>query len=271
MKNKIKIFFAVLITGIVLFGGWWIWDNHKPKKLNLEVSSSYQPYKPYIYFDQKIFTTGFLKLPEEQRWGLPIPKIEGEPIYDSFIDSEIYPSWAKLVSGSNLKISDFSGKFCLFIGHRKAYLTNALIKENPNVEWLRNISLMHFGVFEIEQVIPVKDDSSLLSLDTPERLSEEFEITTTVKNSLPIELTDAVLKIKLYPAGSYMIVGGESYYDKTIQSKYNGREEKTFNFKIKSRFKENITHPIKISVYFSGYGIENGVIKPVYSSTTQSY
>ncbi len=243
--------------------------------------------QPYIFYGKRTFTVGSLYLPEESKFGTPIPKMKGEDIFRFYIKSDIYPVRVKIQEGKeDIEIGDLEENPFFFTGYVKSYFINNLIKENPDIEWLKSISLGILSVFEIEHMIPVEDNDSVLSVDMPDTLSDEFEISVTIKNVLQIPLVDTKLITKINPGSSTFIISDKdrtSYYDKTIEGKYEPGETKTHKIKFEKnsywRERENPTE-FEITVTFAGYGIEGdeeevlleaSKIKPLYSKEIRKY
>jgi len=243
--------------------------------------------QPYIFYGKRTFTVGSLYLPEESKFRTPIPKMKGEDIYRFYIKSDIYPVRVKMKDErEDIEVGDLAPLF-FFTGYVKFYFINDLIKENPEIEWLRTLSLADLSVFEIEHMIPLEDNNSVLSVNVPENFSDEFEISVTVRNVLQVPLVDTKLRVRIKPGRSFIISDRDrdSYYGKTIEGKYDAEETKTYKIKVKKRdsgYRGGTEEGTKfeISVTFAGYGIEGdeeevlleaNKIKPLYSKEIRKY
>lgn len=286
MKTKLdlkKSLIWIFTIGVVLIGAWWICSGCAAEQTESGVSEP-----PYIYDRERTFTVGFIEPIQEGSWETPIPKMEGEDIY-SFTIRDILGTYPKMQPGKgDIEPSDFEGEPFFFTGYVKSYDINRLIKENPDIEWLWYRSSF-ISCFEIEYMIPVEDNDSVLSLEAPEKLSDEFEVSVTVKNILPIELVDTTLNIAIM-YGPFRIVAIEpsdldttssSYYPRIIKGEYEAGEEKNYIVKIQSRNSGEINSTdFEISASFGGYAIEGDNdkvlleekdIQPLYSKEVRKY
>jgi len=256
--NKPLIF--IFTISFVLIGAWWICSGCAADQTERGV---FEP--PYFYESERAFTVGFIEPLQEGSWGTPIPKMEGEDIY-SFTIGDIFGTYAKMQPGKGeIEPANFVDKSFFFTGFTKSYFINNLIEENPDIEWLKRLSILTISCFEIEHMIPVEDNDSVLSLEASEKLSDEFEVSVTVKNILPIELADTTLSIAIM-YGPFRIVAIEpsdlettssSAYSRIIKSEYEAGEEKNYIVKIQSRNSGEINSPdFEISASFGGYAIE---------------
>ena len=287
MISKTKVLIGILALGVVLIGGCWIWSGCETKEVNRNIS---EVEHPYFCDGERKFAVGFIEPIEEGHLGSPIPRMQDDDIYHFIITSDVSGTFAKMMPGKGyIEPADFKGKPFFFTGYIKGYDILHLMEENPDIEWLRHRASAFISCFEIEQMIPVEDDDSALSLDAPETLSDEFVISVTVKNILPVELVDTTLSVAI-TYGPFRIVATEpsdlettssSYYSRIIKGKYNAGEEKNYKFKIQSRGFGDINKPdFGILVSFAGYGIEGDKdkvlleekeIKPLYSREVQKY
>lgn len=140
---------------------------------------------------------------------------------------------------------------------------------------MRNLSLPVLSVFEIEQILPIKNDDNVLSIHVPEKLSNEFEISVTIKNTLQKQLIDSTLQVNIW-GGSFRIIEGDSYCTKTIEDKYESGESKVYTFRIQELNVQPFDKTnFRISVAFAGYGIEDNLVKPkifpLYSKKSYKY
>ncbi len=272
MRLKIKNLVCILILFLFLAQNNLVWCAEK-------IDERYITNEPYIFYGERTFAVGFLEIPKEGDWGTPVPEIGGEKIFDFLItDSPLTFAgrYAKMLTKEKDIIAEnFVGKYCFFTGYLKSYYIQRLIKENPHIKWLRNISLAHITVFEIEQIIPVENSDGVLSIEIPETLAEEFEISVTVKNILQRQLVGAKLQVNV-TAGSLRIINGDTYDTKLIKDKYEAGESKVYNFRIQTRRPQPFDKTeLEISVSFAGYGEEDSMVKPkifpLYARKTYKY
>jgi len=271
MNFKRKIYISILAIGATVFNSYFVWGSESGKKISTMD-------QPYLFYGERTFMVGFLEPLRDSGWGKPVPKTKEGEIYDFVIKDtlsnsfEMFAATDKIISFEELK-----KKHLFFTGHVKAYGTHRLIKENPHIDWLRGVSLMHVSVFEIEQMLPVENSESALAISLPDALSEKFEVSVTVRNTLQKELIDSTLLVNISgEGGAFKIIGGDSYYTKAVKDKYGSGESKVYNFQIETR---NSRPPevddFKISVAFAGYGVEgelvNPEIFPIYSKKSYRY
>lgn len=275
MNLKRKIYISISIIGIVVFSNYFAFGSNKGAKISTIE-------QPYIFYGERRFMVGFLetiKTIKEGEWGRPVPKIKEEKICNFVIKDSLSDTSGMyatiLAEEKNLSLENSVGKPIFFTGYIKAYWVDRLIKENPNIEWLRNISLSHISVFGIEQILPIENNDNVLSVHVPDKLSNEFEILVTIRNTLQRQLIDSRLQVNI-SGGPFKIIEGDSYDTKTIEDKYESWESKVYTFRIQARNSQPFDKTdFKISVAFAGYGIEGNLVKPkifpLYSKKSYKY
>lgn len=266
-----KIYISILVIGVVGFNNCFVWGSESGKKISTMD-------QPYFYYGERAFMVGFLEPLKDSGWGKPAPETKEGKIYDFTIKDTLSNSFEMFAATEKeISLDELKKKHLFFTGYIKAYGTNRLIKENPHIDWLRSVSLMHISVFEIEEMLPVENSDSVLSISLPDALSEKFDVSVTVKNTLQKELIDSTLLVNISgEGGTFKIIEGDSYYTKAVKDKYGSGESKVYNFQIETRDSRPLeVADFEISVAFAGYGAEdkllNPEIFPIYSKKSYRY
>ena len=151
MDSKTKIVIGILIVGIILIGGWWIWKNH------------------YISIQSQESTTQSAKISVDENLEaivdiqLPIEKTEAETIVKEFCESK-NPSYAYKYN----MIKEIDNKWRVPIINVNCLCYALVNKENGETNCMECNCTELSSVFETEKVTIATDKTEYVQGDTAE-------------------------------------------------------------------------------------------------------